>query len=297
MSRFLAPLASVLFAFLAWPVHALGKAAIRFVHALPGAQTAELTVEQAGRTTQLGRADYAEHTAVRAVQVGALRWRITSDDKTLATGTGRIADGTYTAVAVPDGDKVALRIYRDAGRVPGGKTRVRVIHASPEFGSPDLLVDGDRVATKLGYGQATPYLPLTSGAHDLAAVRAGTTDALLSKRVSFPRRTTTNVLVIGTRGEPARVIAISDRVARRAKAGASSRSAGRSNGGSGHGGASSHVVVPGDSLWSIARDRLGRGASRTEVAREVRRLWDLNHVRIGTGDKDLIFPGTKLRLS
>ena len=57
-----------------------------------------------------------------------------------------------------------------------------------------------------------------------------------------------------------------------------------------------HVVVPGESLWSIARDLLGREASTARIAREVSRLWELNKTRIGTGDPDLLMAGTRLRL-
>lgn len=58
----------------------------------------------------------------------------------------------------------------------------------------------------------------------------------------------------------------------------------------------SHVVMPGESLWSIAADLLGRDASPARIAREVNRLWALNEQRIATGDRDLILIGTRLRL-
>jgi hypothetical protein len=57
-----------------------------------------------------------------------------------------------------------------------------------------------------------------------------------------------------------------------------------------------HVVLRGESLWSIASDVLGHGASVARVAREVDRLWELNEDRIGTGSPDLLFTGTRLRL-
>ena len=57
-----------------------------------------------------------------------------------------------------------------------------------------------------------------------------------------------------------------------------------------------YVVAPGDSLWSIAKRLLGRDASPAQIAREVSRLWSLNHVRIGTGDPDLLMVGTQLSL-
>lgn len=58
----------------------------------------------------------------------------------------------------------------------------------------------------------------------------------------------------------------------------------------------SHVVRPGESLWSIAADLLGDRATVARVAREVDRLWELNDERIRTGDPDLLFAGTRLML-
>jgi Tfp pilus assembly protein FimV len=57
-----------------------------------------------------------------------------------------------------------------------------------------------------------------------------------------------------------------------------------------------HVVVAGESLWSIASDQLARGASTAEIAREVHRLWDLNADVIATGAPDLLPIGTRLAL-
>jgi hypothetical protein len=58
----------------------------------------------------------------------------------------------------------------------------------------------------------------------------------------------------------------------------------------------SYRVRMGDSLWSIASRLLGTTASDAQLAREVARLWRLNEDRIGTGDPDVLFVGTVLRL-
>lgn len=60
--------------------------------------------------------------------------------------------------------------------------------------------------------------------------------------------------------------------------------------------ASTRVIARGDTLWSIARERLGGRPTTAAIAREVQRLWDLNADRIGTGSPDLIITGQVLRL-
>jgi LysM domain len=57
-----------------------------------------------------------------------------------------------------------------------------------------------------------------------------------------------------------------------------------------------HVVRPGESLWSIADAALGGRATPAQIAREVHKLWTLNRARIGTGSPDLVMAGTKLVL-
>ena len=57
-----------------------------------------------------------------------------------------------------------------------------------------------------------------------------------------------------------------------------------------------HVVQRGESLWSIASDRLGERAGVAQIAREVDRLWQLNEDRIASGSPDLLYTGTRLRL-
>ena len=56
------------------------------------------------------------------------------------------------------------------------------------------------------------------------------------------------------------------------------------------------MVQAGESLWSIAAALLGPDASSAEIARAVRRLWELNSERIGSGDPDVIMVGERLRL-
>jgi hypothetical protein len=69
-----------------------------------------------------------------------------------------------------------------------------------------------------------------------------------------------------------------------------------SGGRAAHRGDRFHVVLRGESLWSIANDLLGDRASAARTAREVNRLWELNSDRIATGNRDLLMVGTRLAL-
>jgi nucleoid-associated protein YgaU len=61
-------------------------------------------------------------------------------------------------------------------------------------------------------------------------------------------------------------------------------------------GRAEYRVVPGDTLWSIAKKLLGPSAAPAEIAREVDRLWRLNADRIGRWNPNLIHAGVVLRL-
>ena len=57
-----------------------------------------------------------------------------------------------------------------------------------------------------------------------------------------------------------------------------------------------HIVVLGESLWSIASDELGSRASDADIAAYVAELWELNRERIASGTPDKINVGVALRL-
>jgi LysM repeat protein len=58
-----------------------------------------------------------------------------------------------------------------------------------------------------------------------------------------------------------------------------------------------HVVQPGDCLWTIAAGQIEGHKSNRAIAAEVDRLYRLNAATIGTGNPNLIYPGQRLKLS
>jgi LysM repeat protein len=287
---------------LLWPAEALAQALVRFIHAVPGAGAATVEVEGASGTTKLGTVAFAQSTPWHSIRSGSFHWLLVGGGKTLAQGTSTVGNGAYDIVALAQGPGVSLGIYKARGGEPG-TSLVRVIHAAPELGSPELELDSRIVAAHVNFTQATPYLTVSPGLHSLSAMRPGDTAPLVSlKGVRFVPGVAYSAIVVGSRGQMVRVVTVTDRGA------PLTRPAPKPPAPPKHGhpaGASPAqpaarpgwiTVKPGDSLWLIARHHLGEAASNVMVANEVIVIWNANALRIGTGDPNLIFPGQRLHI-
>lgn len=299
LKRMLTSLASAVLVLAAWPGTSLAKVVVRFVHAVPGAGPAQLALKPGG-AAPVGRAAFGRATPYVAASPGVFMWTLTGagTGQKLATGHARLRDGAYTLVALARGTGVRLGVYRDRGG-RRATALLRVIHAAPELGSPVLRLDDRVVARGVRFGQATPYLAVPAGVHGVAATAPGSMDALVSlKGLRLGAGQAYTGVVVGSKGVAPRVVALVDR------GGASTTSRPLTRRPARHRTRSSTrqlagatvTVARGDSLWSIARRRAGAGAGDAAVSREMLRLWNANEHRIGTGDPNLILPGTRLRV-
>jgi hypothetical protein len=296
LRRSLAPLLLGLATSLLMPVQALARAVVRFVHAVPGVGRATVKVD--GQT--VGSVAFAQATSWHSVRSGSFRWALQSGPKTLVSGTSRIGNGAYDIVVLDRAKGVSLGIYRaQAGKA--GSSLIRVIHAAPELGSPELTLDSKPAVHSLSFTRATPYLSVAPGVHALGAMRPGDTAPLVKAQVKLSPGVAYSAVVVGSRGQQVRAVSLVDRGAPLVRH--SSAHPAHSASRPAHSGASSsgpsHVVVvkAGDSLWSIARHLLSAGASNDQVHKKLVDIWDRNEGRIGTGDPNLIFPGTHLVVS
>jgi hypothetical protein len=273
-----------------WPAQALANAFLRVVHAVPGAGAASLKVTSDGKTITLGPVAFAQSSGFASVPSGPFTWTLTAGGKTLFSGTGRLANGAYTGVLMYKGSGmsvmgVMLHTYRDQGAT-SGHSAIRFIHAAPELGNPMLKFDGRTVATNVGFMMATPYLSVSPGAHSAAAYAPGRSAPILSVNgLKLQSGVSYSAIVVGTRGRRVRVVTVTDHGAPLTSTNARSSSD-----------PGTVVVAPGDSLWKIAAAQVGSGAGNAAINAEVVRIWDANVGRIGTGDPNLIFPGTRLTM-
>ncbi len=303
------PVASAVVVVAVWPAQALARVVVRFVHAVPGAGEAELQISSArGGGSSVGRARFGQATSYRGVPSGPISWRLvgTASNRVLDAGRAVLRDGSYTVVALARKPGAELIAFPDQAGAPG-KARLRLIHAAPELGTPDLRLDGRIVAPGVRFRQATPYLVVPPGTHSVAATPPGRSSRVVFRDgLRLVTGEAATGIVIGTDGQRTRIVTLRDGASpapapRRARGPASRSHTSRSHArASGHGGARSARTVTvrrGESLWSIARQRLGRSASNARVEQEVRRLWSVNSRHIGTRDPNLLFPGQSLRVA
>jgi hypothetical protein len=291
--RSFAPLVLTVCVWLVWPAQSFAKALVRFVHGVPGVGRATVKVDDGTGSQTAGTIGFAQSTGWHSIRSGRFRWTLEGGGEQLASGSATVGNGAYDIVVLERQMKVWLGIYKARGGTPG-TSLVRVIHGAPELGAPELMVDGKVAVKSLGYRQATPYVDLPPGTHTLGAMRPGDSTPLVAgAHMSVMAGKAYSAIVLGTRGQRVRVVSLVDRGAPLARKGRSKATpvSMHTSGASG-----TLVIRPGDSLWAIARQIVGPRASDGAVENKLVAIWNLNAVRIGTGDPNLIFPGTRLRL-
>jgi Domain of unknown function (DUF4397) len=291
-----------------FPSLAAAKTDVRFAHAVPGAGSGELLAVNGGGggTVSVGTATFGAESPYRSIVAGPLRFGLRVGGKIVSTVRARLRDGGhYTVLAIAPSAGPKLLVVPDGTGRPG-TARVRVIHAAPELGSPDVAVDGKTVAHGFRFGAISPYFDLTPGKHTLAAMRPGVSMPVLkASGVPLAAGSATTVLVVGTRGQKTRFVLTHDPSA----AGTSTKpaapkptatrtsSAQKKASAPAGGSAGVHVVKSGECLWTIVAHHLGGHPSNAAIAAEVQHVWHMNSSKVASGDPNVILPGLRLQLS
>jgi hypothetical protein len=195
---------------------AFASASVRFVHAVPGAGAATLSIAVDGSGASTPQVAFGGISKALEVDAGAANLTLApvGGGDALAKGDETLDDGSsYTIVALPKsgGDSAELRVYRDD--TPAARNaRIRVIHAGPEIGEPDYRVADRVVAEKVAYGDATSYADVPPGTSDISVTRAGGKGGPLATKAGVPLTagTATTAVIIGSGGEPTSILTLSD---------------------------------------------------------------------------------------
>ncbi len=213
------PAGIVAFATILLSLAAAGPAAaatqVRFLHALPGGPTADLSVKGAkGPAATLTGIGFAKASESEAGPSGQVTVTLTAGGKQVATAKEFLADGdSYTIVAEKgSGSKPAFRLYRSGKAVPG-KASIRAVHAAPELGRVTMSLSGRGWGT-VSYGQDTGYKPADPGTYDLTASKPGSKSPLISQKgLTASAGTASTAYAVGTAGEQTRFVVVADGVA------------------------------------------------------------------------------------
>lgn len=216
-SRFVVGLSLAILMLVGGPAaSAFATAKVRLVNARPGSQAVGLKIiEGTAAPPTIGEASYGQVTPYAKVPPGSAS--ITISGLSSSTGgsnaqtTEQLVDGqSYTAVALALGPKAfQIKVYKD-GHARGGKARLRVIHAAPELGSPNVRLGQRTIAEKVAFKDATPYLSIEPGTYALSVVRPGSTSAIFSNQISLSAGVATTAIVTGSGGARAMVITATD---------------------------------------------------------------------------------------
>ena len=153
---------------------------MRFVHAVPGVGTAELSVGD----TVVGSAGFGESTDFAVVPAGGQEASLAVPGVGELTADVRLEDaGAYTIVAMPKGKSAELKLFAD-GCPTVGKASLRIIHASAELGMPDAMLNGKTVAHMLEFGEATHYWTVAPGTYELEIQDPETGDDVMDPSTS-----------------------------------------------------------------------------------------------------------------
>lgn len=185
------------------------SAEVRFVHAVPGVDPAVLSV--AG--TEVGSAGFAEATKFASVAAGEVKLALAVPKLGTLTDTAELVGGrAYTVVAMSGGDSAELLLFEDEAAV-AGKARLRMIHASPELGAPDVKLGGELVASAAEYRQATRYWTVSPGDYELLVENPENGKPVLApQRLALAAGTSSSAVIVGGVGEKARTLLLSDSI-------------------------------------------------------------------------------------
>jgi hypothetical protein len=150
-------------------------ARLRVLHASPDAPNVDVYVDG---TKVLNNVPYPTVSSYLNVAAGMREIKVNAAGTTttvIDVKPNLSSGAAYTAMAATFVANIqALLATDETSAAPAGQARVRVIHASPDAGPVDILVNGQVVLSNVPFGTISSYLTLPVGTYNVQVNAAGT---------------------------------------------------------------------------------------------------------------------------
>lgn len=185
-------------------------ASVRVVHAVPGVD--EVSFEASG--TEIGNADFGEATERVEVPAGKTKLVLNRPGGESVRATERLEPGVgYTVVAMAVDGGAELQTFENE-EAKGGVAKLRMIHASPELGEPDITVGDTELARDATFTSATSYETFKPGRYELTARNPDSGEAAVpAADVPLAAGTSASAVLVGSAGERTRIVMVDDATA------------------------------------------------------------------------------------
>ncbi len=179
-----------------------GAAKLRIAHFSPDAPAIDVYFDGVKRLTNVA---YEKHSNYLELPVGKHKIEVrgtgaAADAPAIVSADADLAaNGAYTLAAIGKLAAISGKLYTDdTSAPPAGKVKLRVMHAAPDQAPVDVVVtNGQELAAKLAFPDASSYLTVDPGKYDVEVRAAGSTTPLLASSVVLQSGGVYSVAVIG----------------------------------------------------------------------------------------------------
>jgi hypothetical protein len=175
------------------------QAQLRVLHASPDAPNVDVYVDGFKELANVPYPTLSQYLSLPAgqhrIQVNAAGTNTTVIDvsPTLAP------NNDYTAIAAGFLANIEALLANDENSPAAtGQARLRVIHASPDAGPVDILVNGQVVLSNVAFGSISSYLTLPAGTYKVQVNAAGTASTAISANVMVESQGNYSAVAIGS---------------------------------------------------------------------------------------------------
>ncbi|WP_109478720.1 DUF4397 domain-containing protein [Paraburkholderia sp. C35] len=172
---------------------------LRVLHASPDAPNVDVYVDDA---KVLSNVPYPTLSSYLVVAPGTHNVKVNAagTTTTVINVSPNLANSTaYTAIAANFVANIQLLLaVDDTSAPPAGQGRVRVIHAAPDAGPVDILVNGQKVLSNVPFATISSYLALPAGTYNVQVNVAGTTITAIQANLTLAAGTNYSAVAIGS---------------------------------------------------------------------------------------------------